>query len=177
MTTRERKEVGEREAGFEQPQSRAQHVGVGRGVAGRAVALLRDDQALTRHRVEQRCRDAHAHRELVEGEQLGVAGLRAGDRGGERDVGGVELTGEEPADHRQREALPLEVLDGLQPVDVVGAVPGDAPGPTGRREQLALLVEADGVDGDLGPAGQLLDPDLRVSDGGCGPHGSHERRF
>ena len=47
-----------------------------------------------------------------------------------------------------------------EPLDVVGAVPGDAALPAGRREQLALLVEADGVDGDLGAAGQLLDPDL-----------------
>ena len=43
-----------------------------------------------------------------------------------------------------------------------GAVPGDAALPAGRREQLALLVEADGVDGDLGAAGELLDPDLAV---------------
>ena len=48
----------------------------------------------------------------------------------------------------------------LQPLDVVGAVPGDAARTAGRREQLALLVEADGVDRDVGAPGQLLDPDL-----------------
>ena len=145
-------------------------------------------QPFARHRVEQRRGHADACRELVEGEQLGVAGLRAGHRGGERDVGGVELTGEQPADHRQREALALEVLDALQPLDVVGAVPGDAPRPAGRREQLALLVEADGVDRDVGAPGQLLDPDLADGVGSAwrrscrrvvpdGAHGSHEWRF
>ena len=59
----------------------------------------------------------------------------------------------------------------LQPLDVLGAVPGDAALPAGRREQLALLVEADGVDRDLGAAGELLDSDV------AGDRGSHERRF
>ncbi len=44
-------------------------------------------------------------------------------------------------------------------VDVVGAVPGDAALAAGRREQLALLVEADGVDRHVGAPGELLDPD------------------
>ena len=88
-----REEIGEREPGFEEPQPGAQHVGVGLGVARRAVALLRDDQALARDRVEQGRGHADARREVVEGEQLGVAGLRAGDRGGERRVGGGELAG------------------------------------------------------------------------------------
>ena len=57
----------------------------------------------------------------------------------------------------------------LQPLDVLGAVPGDAALAAGRREQLALLVEADGVDRDVGPAGELLDPD------GAGDPRSHER--
>ena len=39
----------------------------------------------------------------------------------------------------------------------------------GRGQQLALLVEADGVDGHVGPPGELLDPD------GGGVRGSHER--
>ena len=114
VPARQREEIGEREAGFEEPQPGAQHVGVGLGVARRAVALLRDDQTLACDRVEQRRGHADARRELVEREQLGVAGLRAGDRGGERHVGGVELAGDEAADHRQREALALELLDPLR---------------------------------------------------------------
>ena len=109
VTASEREQIGEREAGLEQAQPGAQDVGVGRGVAGAAVALLRDDEALACDRVEQRRRDADAGRELVEGQQLGVARLRAGHRRRERDVGGVELTGEQPADHREREALALEL--------------------------------------------------------------------
>ena len=46
VTAREREQVGEREAGLEQPQPGAQHVGVGGGVAGHAVALLRRRSAL-----------------------------------------------------------------------------------------------------------------------------------
>ena len=90
---------------------------------------------------------------------VGVAVLRAGDRGGERLVGGVELAGEQAADDREREALALEVLDAAEPVDVLVAVPGDAPLAAGRREQLALLVEADGVDRHVGAPGELLDAD------------------
>ena len=76
-------------------------------------------------------------------EQLGVAGLRAGDRGRQRHVGGVELTVEQPADHRERESLALEVLDPLQPLDVVGAVPGDA----ARRGGAAAAAGASGRSG------------------------------
>jgi hypothetical protein len=106
--------------------------------------------------------------------------LRAGHRGCERHVGGVELAGQEPADHREREALTLQLLDALQPLEVVAAVPGDAPGAAGRRQQLALLVEADRVDGQVGASGELLDPDLGVAHGGRsrrGARGSHEQRF
>ncbi len=177
VTARQREQIGEREAGFEEPQAGAQDVGVGRGVARRVVALLGDDQTLPRDRVEQRRRHADTRGEVVEREQLGVAGLRAGDRGGERSVGGVELAGEEAADHREREPLALELLDALEALDVVGAVPGDATLAAGRWQQLALLVEADGVDRHVGPAGQFLDPDVGGADGRRGVRDSHERRF
>ena len=42
----------------------------------------------------------------------------AGRIGGEGSVGGVELTHEETADHREREALALEVLDAAEPFEV-----------------------------------------------------------
>ena len=95
VAARQREEVGEREAGFEQAQAGAQHVGVGRGVArtrrraaGRRAALRATTASSSGAGTPTRVG------ELVEGEELGVAGLRAGDRGGERHVGGVELTGE-----------------------------------------------------------------------------------
>ena len=43
---------------------------------------------------------------------------------------------------------------------MLGAVPGDAPVASGRREQPTLLVEADGVDRDVGGPGQVLDPEV-----------------
>ena len=51
-----------------------------------------------------------------------------------------------------------ELPDALQPFEMLGPVPSDAAFTGGRREQAALLVEADRVDRDVGPAGQLLDP-------------------
>ena len=65
----------------------AQHVGVGLGVAGPPVALLRDDQPFAGDRLEQGRGHADPRRQVVEGQQLGVARLRAGDRGRERRVG------------------------------------------------------------------------------------------
>ena len=53
----------------------------------------------------------------------------------------------------------------------------DAALAAGRREELALLVEADRVDGDVGAAGELLDPDLGVADRGRRARASHEWRF
>ena len=42
---------------------------------------------------------------------------------------------------------------------MIGVVPADAALAAGRGEELALLVEADGVDGDVGAAGELLHAD------------------
>ena len=56
----------------------------------------------------------------------------------------------------------------LEALHVLVAVPGDAALPPGRREQPALLVEADRVDRDVGAAGELLHPPaLRFR---LGPH-------
>ena len=46
-----------------------------------------------------------------------------------------------------------------EPVFVLGVVPADAALAAGRGEELALLVEADGVDRHVGAAGELLHPD------------------
>src|SRR5438270_762898 len=74
--------------------------------------------------------------------------------------GGLDLTREKALDHGQREALLLELLDPLQPLDVALAVPGHAAlSPRGVEEALAL-VEADRVDGDAGGPRQLFDPVL-----------------
>ena len=126
---------------------------------GFAVAVLRHEDAFADDRFEERRGHARPFGELVEREQavgLGV-GHRDRDRGGEGGVGGVELAVEQPADDREGEALALEVADAGQPVEVLGPVPGDAAGAGGRGQEPALLVEADGVDGHVGPAGQLLD--------------------
>ena len=159
VATREREEVVEREAGLEEPQAGAQHVDVVDGVTGTPVAQLGNQEPFAHDGLDQRSGDAHPGRELVEVEQLGVALLRAGDRGGERRVGGVELTVEQPADHRERESLALELLDAAEAVFVIGVVPGHTALTAGRWEELALLVEADGVDRDVGAAGELLDSD------------------
>ena len=107
VAARQREEVGEREARFEQSEPGAQDVGVGLGVARRvrraAAATIRPSRA---DRVEQRCRHADARGELVEREQLGVACLRARRprrRAARRSASSSPAS--EPADHREREAL------------------------------------------------------------------------
>ena len=55
--------------------------------------------------------------------------------------------------------MALEVLDAAEPIFVIGVVPPDAAFATGRGEELALLVEADGVDGHVSAAGELLHAD------------------
>ena len=175
VTAREREQVGEREAGLEQAQPGAQDVGVGLGVAGASVALLRDDQPLAHDRVEQRRRHADAGGELVEGR---AARRHPPARRPPRPRAGTSAASSSPASRRRITASEKpwrwSSLMRCEPLDVVGAVPGDAALPPGRREQLALLVEADGVDRHLGAPGELLDPDLRLDRGGRGAR-SHER--
>ena len=166
----EREQVVEREAGLEEAQPGAQHVDVVERVAGAPVTLLRNEQPFPDDRLDQRRGDPDPGGEVVEGEQLGVALLGARDRGGERHVGGVELAVEDAPDHRQREALPLQLLD-RGPAGPRGrVVPADPALAAGRGQQLALLVEADGVDRHVGAAGELLDSD------GAGDR-FHERSF
>ncbi len=69
---------------------------------------------------------------------------------------------DEPPDQREGEALALQLADAGETFDVLAAVPRDAADPVRRREQAALLVEADRVDGDVGPTSQLLDPQATV---------------
>ena len=139
-------------------------VDVGGGVARRAAALLRDDQTLAGDGVEQRPR-ARPTRcgEVVEREQLrvAVACAAAATAAASGTSAASSSPSSEAADHREREALALEVTDAGEPLDVVGAVPGDAALAAGRRQQPALLVEADRVDRHLGPAGPAPRPGCR----------------
>ena len=66
---------------------------------------------------------------------------------------GVELAADEPADEREREAPALQVADAGEPLEVLGAVEAEATALAGgRRQQAALLVEADRVDRHVGLA-------------------------
>ena len=65
---------------------------------------------------------------------------------------------ENSTDRREREALRLEVPDLGEPIEVLGAVELVPAGPLGRGQQLLPGVVADGVDGDAGPLGELVDP-------------------
>src|SRR5205807_9048634 len=90
-------------------------------------------------------------------ELLRSLGVRRRDRGGEGDVGRVELAVEHAADQREREAPPAQLPDALQPLEVLGAVPRDPSLADRRSEQSALLIEANRVDRGLGPPGEVLD--------------------
>ena len=68
-------------------------------------------------------------------------------------------------DPRQRIATQGEAIAAAyviiagQALGVLRAVPGDAPAADGRRQETALLIEAHGVDADLGRTGEVLDPE------------------
>ena len=168
LAAREREEVGERQARLEQPHAGRDDLRVARRVALDAVALLRHEQPRLHDGLEQRAGDAGRGGELVEREQ--VVSRLVGDRGGERRVRRVELAVEQAADQCERQPSVLEVADPGQPFLVLGPVPGDAPLPPGRREQPALLVEADRVDRDARRPGQIGDPE--IGDGARGPGAS-----
>ena len=124
--------------------------------------VARLQQTFVRDRFEQCERDAAAQRELFEGEEL-LGVFRVGREHSLREglVGGVELTAHEPPDEREGQAPAAEVADAGEAVEVLGPVEAEAPLPAGRREQPALLVEADRVDRHVGLLRQLLDPPLR----------------
>ena len=81
-------------------------------------------------------------------------------------VGRVELAREEAADDGQGESPPLQLLDAGDALEVVLVVPGQAAVAAGGRQEVLLLVEADGVDGHVGLERQLLHPH---------PHSDHSR--
>src|SRR5438445_1125602 len=127
-------------------------------VEGLVSALDWNEQAGLLQAHQQRFGDAAALGELTEGQ--GLWDRWTGDRGHERFVGGFELTGEEALDHGQGEALLLELLDPLEPLDMGLAVPGHAALAAGRLEQALALVKADRIHGHPGGPGQLFDPIL-----------------
>ena len=81
--------------------------------------------------------------------------------GGQSGPGSVELAAHEPPDQREGQPPAAQVADARQPVEVLGPVEPEATLPPGRREEPALLVEADRVDRHVGLLRQLLDPPLR----------------
>src|SRR5205807_8092344 len=100
-------------------------------------AFDRPQQARLLQAAQQRLRDPAPLRQLAEGQGLRRGG--SGDGRDERLVRGLELSGEEALDDGQREALLLELLDPLQPLDVWLAVPGHATLPARRVEQALAL--------------------------------------
>ena len=73
-------------------------------------------------------------------------------------VGRVQLAVEEAADHRQAVAPALQPPDLGQALEVAVVIEGHPPRAGGRGEEVAGLVVAHRVDGDVGTSGQLLDP-------------------
>jgi hypothetical protein len=167
MPARQRQELGHRQTGLEETQPGGDDVDVGGREPGVAFVAAGNEEPLAHDRLDERIGHARPRRELVEREELLGAALgsavlvdRADHGRRQRLVGAVELAGHDAADDGEREAPTLEVLDAGETLDVLGAVPGDAPPALGRREEPALLVEADRVDGDVGPTRQVLDPQL-----------------
>ena len=175
VLVREGEQIGEREALLEQPQALLHDRDVGGRVARLAVVDPGDEEVLARDGFEQRDRHAGAFGELGEGEELlGGLGVGSEDGGGEGRVGGIEIAVEDAADQREGEAPAAQLPDPRQALEVLGAVPADPPRPLRRREQAALLVEADRVDREVGAPGQLLDPPLfRAARGPLGRSGRH----
>ena len=75
-----------------------------------------------------------------------------------RPAGAVE----QAADEVEVEAVGLQLLDELEPRDVVGAVVARAPAHLGRRQQPARLVRADVAHGHPDPPRELVDRQLVV---------------
>ena len=109
LTAREREELGEREAGLEQSQparSTSASAAVYPATPSRCCGTSSPSRATASSSgAGTPTRSASSSRSSRSASPV----LRAGDRGGERHVGGVELAVEQPADHREREALALEV--------------------------------------------------------------------
>ncbi len=89
---------------------------------------------------------------------FGHFGIGGRDCRCQRRVERIDLAVEDAPDQREREAARAEVTDTNEAFQVLRPVEGDAPLAGRRGEEPALLVEADRVDGDLGPAGKVLDP-------------------
>jgi hypothetical protein len=77
----------------------------------------------------------------------------------ERRVGRIEIAFEHAADQRECQALPAQFSDAREALNVLRPVPSNAALAFGRGEQPPLLVEADRVDRDVGPAGNVFDPE------------------
>ena len=148
----QREEIGEGEAGFEERQARAHDLHVGSRVALAALVDPGDEQPFPEHGFEQRGRDRRPLGQLGQRQQL-FGRVDPGDRDRERRVGRVEVTAEEPPDQREGQPVGAQLADARQPLDVLGPVPGDPALTRGRRQQLALLVEADRVDRHVDPIG------------------------
>ena len=106
---------------------------------------------------------------LGELEQVDLARLLVGaERARERVLEPQDLPArptravEQPPDEIEVEAVGLQLLDELQPRDVVRPVAARPPAHLGRGEQPARLVGADVANGHPDPPGQLVDRQLLV---------------
>jgi hypothetical protein len=73
---------------------------------------------------------------------------------------------EQAADRLEVEAVGLQLLDELEPRDVLGPVEAGAPAQLGRGQQPAGLMGADVANGDARAARELVDGQGRVAHAG-----------
>ena len=106
----QREQIPEREAELQEPERRPDQLDVAGRVAGLAVHLVPDPDALPFDGLDQGRRHAARGGERVEREQLALRGLAALGRHGRRQprVREAELAVEDPADRGEREPLALE---------------------------------------------------------------------
>src|SRR5205807_6180212 len=75
-------------------------------------------------------------------------------------VRGFEMPVEKATVKRERQSEAEHLAPRRKALEVIGPVPRHPPRPFRRREQTALLVEANGVAREVGAPGQLLHPPL-----------------
>jgi hypothetical protein len=117
------------------------------------------DRALERARVVLGGH-AEARRELLEGGDLRLLGLPAGQRGAleaEHVLPFAAGAVDQPLDRREVEAVGLHLADQLEAVEVLLRVVAGPPAHLGRRQQPTRLVRADVPGGQAGALRQVVD--------------------
>ena len=156
---RQREQVPERKTELEQAKRVPHQLDVTGRVPRLTVDVGPDPDPLALHRLDQRGRYAARGSEGVEREELTVDRVDPFGRHGrgEARIGEPELAVDHPADRGEGQTLLLKGSDLVDPVDVLGPVPGDASFLVRLRQQPAGLVVANRVDRHLARRGELLD--------------------